>query len=218
MKLSLLFVLTVSIVASAQTGEWVSLFDGKSFAGWSQPGGKAPEAGWMVEDGMIHLKGKGGNLITEKQYGTFELEWEWKLAEGANNGVKYWVVPIGEKKEYLGIEYQMIDDKRHQDALRGGSHTTACIYDIKEAVADKPVKPAGEWNVSKIVVKGTKLEHWLNGMKVAEADTASQEWKDLVAKSKFKSKPGFAPGKGHIMLTDHQDETWYRSIRIKELQ
>jgi hypothetical protein len=215
--ISAVLALSVSSVVSAQSGEWVSLFDGKSFNGWSQAGGKAPDAGWQVEEGMIHLKGKGGNLLSEKQYANFELEWEWKLAEGANNGLKYWVMPLGEKKEYLGIEYQMIDDKRHKDALRGGSHTTACIYDIKEAAADKPLKPAGEWNTSKIVVKDGRIEHWLNGVKVVEADTASEEWKAAVAASKFKNKPGFAPGKGHLMLTDHQDETWYRSIRIKEL-
>lgn len=208
--------LTVSLHAQEQ-GAWTSLFDGKTLNGWKQAGGKEPGPGWTVENGIIHLNGVGGNLISDGTYSSFELEWEWKVAEGSNNGVKYWVNPIGPKKEMLGIEYQMIDDKRHADALRGGSHTTACIYDIKEAAADKPVKPAGEWNISKVVVKDGKIEHWLNGKMVVGADTTSQEWKDAIAKSKFKNKEGFAPGKGHIMLTDHTDETWYKSIRIRTL-
>jgi hypothetical protein len=176
---------------------------------------------WTQEAGILHLapaphdaKAAQANLISKQSYENFALEWEWKIAPSGNNGVKYWVQPIGEKKEWLGIEYQMIDDERHPDAKRKDNHSTACIYDIKGAAADKPVKPAGEWNHSKLVVKSGKLEHWLNGKLVAEADTQSTEWKALIDKSKFKDKAGFAPGKGHLMLTDHQDETWYRNIRL----
>lgn len=179
--------------------------------------GKAPGSGWSQSaDGVIHLSGQGGNLISKKEYQNFELEWEWKIASGGNNGVKYWVTKIG-GKEWLGIEYQMIDDLKHADALRGDTHSTACFYDIKAAIKDKGLKPVGEWNTSKIVSKDGKLQHWLNGKLVAEADTASEEWKAGIAKSKFKNKQGFAPGKGHLMLTDHHDETWYRNIRVKEL-
>jgi hypothetical protein len=213
-----LFLATLAFAPSeAQESSWTPLFDGKSFAGWSQGDGKAPGPGWSVHDGMLHLNGTGGNLVSEKTYASFELEWEWKVAEGGNNGIKYWVMPLGPKKELLGIEYQMIDDQRHADALRGGSHTTACIYDIKQAAADKPVKPAGEWNLSRIVVKAGKIEHWLNGKMVVGADTKSPEWTELVGKSKFKNKEGFAPGQGRIMLTDHKDETWFKNIRLRQL-
>jgi hypothetical protein len=98
--------------------------------------------------------------------------------------------------------------------MKGGSHTTGIIYDIKEPIADKPLNPVGEWNHSKIWVNGGKIEHWLNGQLVSAADTTTDEWKERIAKSKFKSKVGFAPGKGRIMLTDHQDETWFRNIQI----
>jgi hypothetical protein len=179
--------------------------------------GAAPQAGWVKEsDGSIHLAGKGGNLISKGEYGNFELEWEWKVSAGGNNGVKYWVTKIG-GKEWLGIEYQMIDDAKHADALKGGNRTTASFYDIKEPAKDKAVKPAGEWNKSKVVVNQGKIQHWLNGKLAVEADTASEEWKAGIAKSKFKDKPGFAPGKGRIMLTDHNDETWFRNIRVKVL-
>ena len=200
-------------------GPWNVLIDGKSLKGWfngSSPDGK-PGPGWTTGDGLLHLHGKGGNLISDKEYSDFELEWEWKLAEGANNGVKYWVTEVGPKKEWLGVEYQMIDDVRNSDALRGGSHTTACLYDLKAARPDKPVKPAGEWNSSRVVVRAGKIQHWLNGQLVVEADARSAEWPGLIAQSKFKDKPGFAPGKGHIMLTDHQDETWFRHMKIREL-
>lgn len=180
--------------------------------------GQPAPAGWVTEsDGSIHLKGGGGNLISKDEFTSFEIEWEWKIASGGNNGLKYWVVPIGEKKEWLGIEYQMIDDNKHPDGIRGGAHTTASIYDIKEVAEDKPFKPVPEWNASKVVVRNGKIEHWLNGKLVCAADTNSDDWKERIAKSKFKNKPGFAPGKGRIMLTDHKDETWYRNIRIREL-
>ncbi len=177
--------------------------------------GGAPAEAWStLEDGVIHLRGKGGgNLISKEEYTDFELDWEWKVAPKGNNGVKYWVTKVG-GREWLGIEYQMIDDSGHPDGLRGGSHGTAAFYDIKETVPDKAVKPAGEWNHSKIVVRDGKVQHWLNGSLAAEADTTTEEWKQLIAASKFKNKEGFAPGKGRIMLTEHSDETWYRNIRI----
>lgn len=200
-----------------QAGDFVSLFDGKSFAGWTGPDGKAPEAGWVIEDGTLHLNGtKGGMLLSDKEYTSFELEWEWKIEEGGNNGVKYWVTKVG-GKEWLGIEYQMIDDAKHPDGLKGGSHTTASIYDIKVPKADKPMKPIGEWNTSRVVVKDGKIEHWLNGALVCDADTQSAEWPAMIAASKFKNKVGFAPGTGRIMLTDHGDKVWFKNIRIKEL-
>lgn len=175
----------------------------------------APSGGWTAEsDGTIHLSGKGGgNLISKQEYSNFVLEWEWKLMPGGNNGVKYWVTKVG-GKEWLGIEYQMIDDQKHPDGLKGGSHTTASIYDIKEPAKDKAVKPAGEWNQSKIVVQDGKIQHWLNGQLAAEADTKSADWQARLAASKFKNKEGFAPGKGRLMLTEHGDETWFRKIRL----
>jgi hypothetical protein len=200
----------------AAEGPWQSLFDGKSLAGWTTVDGKAPGAGWQVEEGTLRLNGKGGNLVTADEYESFELEWQWKIQKKGNNGVKYWVTAVG-GKEWLGIEYQMIDDGVHPDAKPGSNRATASIYDIKAAAADKPLKPVGEWNQSRIVVKQGKIQHFLNGTLVVEADTSSEEWKKLLAASKFRNKAGFAPGKGKIMLTDHNDPTWYREIRVRRL-
>ena len=203
--------------ALAAAGDSVSLFDGKSLAGWKTPDGKAPGSGWSIQGETLHLNGTpGGMLLSEKTYTNFDFEWEWKVEEGGNNGVKYWVTKVG-GKEWLGIEYQMIDDHKHPDGLKGGSHTTASIYDIKEPAADKPLKPVGEWNSSRVIVKDGVIQHWLNGVLVCEADTKSDDWKTRIAASKFKSKVGFAPGSGHLMLTDHTDKVWYRNLRVKEL-
>jgi len=203
-----------------------SLFAGSLFAGepgaltlkdFTNASGGAPGVGWSEENGVIALSGKGaGILLSKEEYTDFELEWEWKLAEGGNNGVKYWVTRIG-GKEWLGIEYQMIDDGRHPDGLRGGSHATASIYDLKAAAKDKVLKPVGEWNSSRVVAKNGVIEHYLNGRLVSTVDTKSEEWKECVAKSKFRSKVGFAPGHGKIMLTEHGNPTWFRNIRIRVL-
>lgn len=203
-------------LSSAAEPEWKSLFDGKTLSGWTAFDGKPPGEGWKVVDGTIHLDGKGGNILSAEEYSSFELEWRWKIGAKGNNGIKYWVTELG-KKEWLGIEYQMIDDGKHPDGKPNSSHATASIYDIKAAAADKPLLPAGEWNLSRIVVKDGKIQHFLNGKMVVEADTTTEEWKKLIAASKFRNKKGFAPGNGRIMLTDHNDPTWLKDIRIRRL-
>ncbi|MFY7818037.1 MAG: 3-keto-disaccharide hydrolase [Akkermansiaceae bacterium] len=214
----LIFLLgTLSMTAAwAEEGPWLSLFDGKSLTGWTAVDGKAPGAGWKVVEGTLHLEGKGGNILSTEEFSSFELEWDWKIHAKGNNGVKYWVTQVG-GKEWLGIEYQMIDDGGHADGKPGSNHATASFYDIKAAAADKPLKPAGEWNQSRIIIKEGKIQHFLNGVVVVEADTASDEWKRLLSASKFRNKVGFAPGKGKIMLTDHADPVWYKNIRIRRL-
>lgn len=202
--------------AWAEEGPWLSLFDGKSLTGWTAVDGKAPGSGWKVVEGTLHLEGKGGNILSTEEFSSFELEWDWKINTKGNNGIKYWVTQVG-GKEWLGIEYQMIDDGGHADGKPGSNHATASIYDIKAAAADKPLKPAGEWNQSRIIIKEGKIQHFLNGVVVVEADSASDEWKRLLSTSKFRNKAGFAPGKGKIMLTDHADPVWYKNIRIRRL-
>jgi hypothetical protein len=221
MKKLLVWIATVALMAHAPLlraaeGPWQSLFDGKSLAGWTAVDGNAPGGGWKVIEGELHLNGKGGNIVTAEEYSSFELEWQWKIQKKGNNGVKYWVTKVA-GKEWLGIEYQMIDDGVHPDAKPGSSHATASIYDIKAAAPDKPLRPVGEWNQSRIIAKNGKLQHFLNGKLVVELDTKAEEWKTLLGESKFRSKTGFAPGTGKIMLTDHNDPVWYKDIRIRRL-
>jgi hypothetical protein len=198
---------------------WKSLFDGKSLQGWRLYGKQElPGAGWTVEDGNLKKRAKvrGGDIITKTKFRDFELSWEWRLMPGGNNGLKYLVTE--NRPGAPGHEYQMIDDKGHPDAARGAKWMTASFYDVLPPSADKPIKPAGEWNSSRVLVNGNHVEHWLNGAKVLEYELGSDAVKSAVAGSKFRAARGFGTKiEGHVMLTDHQDECWFRNIKIREL-
>ena len=194
-----------------------------TLADFTDLNGGAPAGGWKTEEGgVIHLAAQKGTgaLISKKEYSSFELTWEWRLEAAGNNGIKYWVTNIKDAKgkgDWLGIEYQMIDDDKHPDGLKGGSHNTGSIYDLIDSAKDKLKKPIGEWNHSRVVIKDGKIEHFLNGKLCSSVDTKSDEWKAAVAKSKFKNKKGFGPGQGKLMLTEHGDPCWFRNLVITEL-
>lgn len=196
---------------------WLALFDGTSLAGWRAYGGRAPIGeGWKVEGGILKKTAgvRGGDLVSMRKYGDFELEWEWRVAPGGNNGVKYMVTES--RPAVPGHEYQMIDDRHEKWSKLPAKSKTASFYDVLAPAADTPLKPAGEWNTSRIVAKGVQVEHWLNGAKVLVYELGSEPVKAAIAQSKFAKHPDFgAKISGHIMLTDHQDEAWFRSIRIR---
>ena len=198
---------------------WRLLFDGHSLQGWHLYTKKAaPEAGWKVEDGLLKklAKVRGGDIVTDATFTDFDLTWEWRVAAGGNNGVKYLVTE--QRATAPGHEYQMIDDTGHPDGKLGAKRQTASFYDVLPPAADKPLKPVGEWNSSRILVQGNHVEHWLNGAKVLEYELGSEAVMAAVAASKFKNSVGFGTKiKGHIMLTDHQDECWFRNLKIREL-
>jgi len=198
---------------------WTLLFDGNSLNGWRVYGRQGPPtAGWEITDACLRAipKVKGEQLITEKKFGDFELRWEWRIAPGGNSGIKYLVTE--DRPKAPGHEYQMLDDDKHLDAFRGDSHKTAAFYDVLPPVADKPLKPPGEWNSSGISIRGQRVEHWLNGRQVLAYDLDSEALKNAISKSKFKAFPDFGKkSQGHIMLTYHNDECWYRNIMIREL-
>lgn len=194
------------------------IFDGKTLNGWTTADGKPVTAGWQAEDGVIHRAGKGGDIYTAKEYGDFDFQFEWKIAPGANSGVKYRMALYG--KAWLGPEYQVLDDDKHPDAkLREGRRKTAALYDLYVPNDQKKLNPVGEWNKSRIVAKGSKIEHWLNGKLVLQYDTASDDFKAQVAGSKFAKTPSFNQNPtGRIQLQDHGDEVWFRNLCIKELK
>ena len=204
--------------AEKQAG-WKLLFDGKTTQGWRGYGKQTfPDKGWTVEDGILKkvAKVRGGDIITGETFGDFDLSWEWRISLAGNNGIKYLVTE--DRPSAPGHEYQMIDDQRHPDAKVGPHRATSSFYDVLPPADDKPLKPVGEWNLSRVVVQGNHVEHWLNGKKVLEYELGSDALNAAIAKSKFKNSTGFGTKiKGHIMLTDHQGETWYRNIRIREL-
>ena len=218
MKIRILsFLAALSLTASA--AEPVPLFNGKDLTGWTTADGKPVTAGWVVADGgVLHRASKGGDLYTAKEFGDFELTFDWKIAPAGNSGVKYRVTAY-EKKGLLGPEYQLLDDEKHPDSKVGPQRQTASLYDFTAPDATlKKLNPPGEWNTTKIVARGTKFEHWLNGVRVLEMDTASESWKAAHAKSKFKGVPAFAQNaRGRILLQDHGDEIWFRNMTIREL-
>jgi hypothetical protein len=198
---------------------WKLLFNGKDLSGWRQFGKQTPPGhGWKVEDGILKKlpKQPGGDIITEEKFNDYEFSWEWLVKPGANNGVKYLVTE--ERKNTPGPEYQMIDDKGARDTLTP-KHLTATFYDVLPRQVDTSVKAANEWNSSRIIVKGNHVEHWLNGVKVLAFELGSDEVKAALAKSKFKTAPKYDEKvAGHILLTDHGDEAWFRNLKIRELK
>ena len=198
---------------------WRLLFDGKTTAGWAALGGKPfPEKGWTALDGALHhAKGAGGgDIVTTEAFEEFELVWEWKIGEGGNSGLKY---NLPDPKKGVGFEYQLLDDTKHPDAkLHDGTRTTGSLYDVLAAAADKKLKPPGEWNASRVLVKGSHVEHWLNGGKTVEVELGGDALKAAIAASKFKATAGFGVRtKSPILLQDHGDEVTVRDIKIRAL-
>ena len=211
--------MTIPVLAeknsAKQENGFVALFDGKSTNQWMNArSGKFPEKGWMIEAGCLKhtAKGGGGDIITRSTYEQFDFRFEWKVAKGANSGVKYFII---RERGSLGHEYQVIDDAGYPD---GGKHSTASFYDVLAPAKDKPLKPVGEFNTSRILVKGQTVKHFLNGKVVLTYELGSDEVKAAVAKSKFRKLEKFGVRlAGHILLQDHGDEVWYRNIRIRDL-
>jgi hypothetical protein len=206
-----------TLTAAEKAAGWQLLFDGRTLDGWrGYRRDTLPETGWEVRDGTLRTipKVKGGELITRKKFSDFELTWEWRVPPGGNNGVKYFVTE--ERPQSPGHEYQMIDDVGYPGKLTP-QQLTAAFYDVLPAAANKPLRPAGEWNASRLVVRATRVEHWLNGTNVLTYELGSDTVKAGIAKSKFKGHPGFGEKiDGHIMLTYHQDECSYRNLKIRE--
>lgn len=206
-----------SLTATEQQGGWMLLFDGKSTAGWRGYQKPAMPDGWTVVDGALTRTGEGGDIITTGQYTSFELALEWKLWPGGNSGLMYRVTEAEEWSYRTGPEMQLLDDAAHADGL---NRLTAAgsAYGLYAAPAGI-VKPAGEWNTARIVVQGSQVEHWLNGVKVVSYELGSADWEAKVAASKFKEWPGYgrAP-RGHIALQDHGDRVAFRNIKIREIK
>jgi len=204
---------------------WSLLFDGKSAQGWTGAGKPFPADGWTVKDGILTVlstkeaHSKGGPILTEKQFGPFDFSFEFRITPGANSGVKYLVTLTDDAKPtIIGLEYQIYDDRAHPGTP--ANTTMASLYELVPAeIQSRFLKPAGQWNTGRIVLFPDKrVEHYLNGIKVLECTRGTQEFRDLVAKSKFKKYENYGEGnQGYILLQEHNDEVSFRSLKIKEL-
>lgn len=209
----------VNALSKSQRNDgWRNLFNGKHTQQWRGFKKESfPDKGWVIENDCIkHIsKGGGGDIITKQKYGQFDFQWEWKVAPGANSGVKYFIME--ERGGAIGHEYQVIDDSKHPDALRGPKWQTAAFYDVFPA-SNRVLQPVGSFNQSRVLIQDQNAEHWLNGIMVLSYTLGSEKVLEAVAKSKFKRVDRFGyRHQGHILLQDHSDEVHYRNLKIKRL-
>jgi hypothetical protein len=237
----------------AQSG-WTVLFDGKTMNNWEDPRQKVPPGdAWTIDDGCLkanHSPHILEDLFTKDTYRDFELEFEWRVAHATNSGVKYRIqdrvflshhkspsfedlvnYSIGNREprpgrgqEYVvGFEYQILDNTANSDARNGADHQTAALYDIEAPVRDV-TRPVGEFNASRLVVKGNHVEHWLNGVKVVDTQLDTPHAAERVARRWGHGTPVFIdltqqPKKDcPISLQNHGDDAWFRNIRIRRLE
>jgi hypothetical protein len=223
--------LTNELTDNEKENGWKLLFDGKTTAGWRGAQRESfPESGWFIDgNGSLTVESTGGqesaaggDIVTEDEFSDFELMVDVRLTRGANSGIKYYVTE-NEKTagSAIGLEYQILDDKHHPDAIGGrdGNHTMASLYDLIPASSGKYVTRLGQWNMVRIISKNNHVEHWLNGSKVLEYERGSGDYRKLVAISKYKIWKNFGEAeKGHILLQDHGNEVSFRNIKIREIE
>ena len=204
----------------------IILFDGKSTDSWKDINSDHfPENGWNLKDRVLTVlaitdnQEGGHDIVTKELFSNFELELDVRLSEGANSGIKYAVINSypGAEGQYLGLEYQLIDNEKHADALlgRNGNRRMAALYDILPPRENIKINPPGEWNKVKIIVNGNRVEHWLNGEKLIEYDRGLDCFKELVRMSKYNKLANFgSQEQGHILLQGHGNEVSFRDIKI----
>lgn len=217
----------------------IVLFDGQTLNGWRGYNRTDVPAKWTVEDGAIKFNGTGtgeaqsgdgGDLIFDQKFKNFELSFDWKVSKGGNSGVFYLAQEVPGEPIYISApEYQVLDNENHLDARLGkdNNRQSASLYDMIPAVPQN-AKPFGEWNTGKIVVyKGTVI-HYQNGEPVVEYHLWTDQWKDMLDKSKFSKEKwplaydlllncGGENHEGYIGFQDHGDDVWFRNITVKEL-
>lgn len=207
---------------------WLPLISGNTLTGWHNYGKMSTGSAWTVKDGVLSLDAtskdgwqvkNGGDIVTDDSYENFHLKLQWKIAEGGNSGIMFYVKEDTTKYKYAwqtGPEMQVLDNARHADA-KINKHRAGDLYDLISAQPET-VKPAGEWNDVEIISNNGQLSFILNGSEVVKTTLWDDQWRNMIANSKFKEYKDFGTyKKGKIALQDHGDKVWFRNVMIKKL-
>jgi cytochrome c len=206
-----------TLTEAEKAAGWTLLFDGRTTSGWRNFKQPAISDGWGVEDDCLTIVGRGGDIITDRQFESFELSLEWKVEEGGNSGVFWHVAEEGRYVFETGPEMQILDNARHADGEN--PMTSAGSNYALHAPPFDATYPPGTFNVARILIEDNHVTYWLNGEKQCEFTVGSDEWNQLVAASKFAAMPLFGTKqRGHIALQDHGDKVWFRNIKIREIK
>ncbi len=195
---------------------WKLLFDG-TLEGWRGYRTAEPPQGWSAENGTLAFTPGvgGGDLITVERFADFDLALEWKIGEGGNSGVFFRVTEAEGEPYWTGPELQILDNVAHRDG-RTPETSAGANYGLHGPVEDV-TRPVGEWNQVRIEVRGSQVEHWMNGVRIVAYELGTPEWRARVAQTKFAEWPGYGTApEGHIGLQDHGDPVWYRNVKIRE--
>lgn len=209
--------LSGTLTAEQRAAGWRPLFDGRTTAGWRGYKTTSMPAAWRVDDGVLTKDGSTGDIISNDEFGNFELAFEWKLSPAGNAGVFYRATEQYEFPYWTGPEYQLLDDSLHADG-KNRLTSAGAAYGLYPAPAGI-VKPANQWNSSLIVVQGPRVQHWMNGQKLLEYELWSPDWEAKVKASKFNEWPLYGRAqRGHIAIQgDHEGKLSIRNIRIRPL-
>lgn len=214
------------------TEQWIYLFDGKNMDGWRSYNGQSMPPQWVVKDGILtfdtalkkeeNFEGGKDIIYAAEEFDNFELYLEWKIPEGGNSGIFYHTKEGYSSPYEVSPEYQLLDDLKWEEinnaTLEEWQKTGADYAMYTPDIKQKIVKPAGEWNTSKIIFTPELAEHWLNGKKILSFVPWSKDWQDRKAKGKWKDFPDYAKFKtGYIGLQDHDSPLWFKNIKIKKL-
>jgi hypothetical protein len=213
---------------------WQIIFNGKDFSGWHSYSGSIPPTTWTIADGCIKSikrngRPGGADLLTDQEFTDFEFSFEWKIAPGGNGGVKYFVIDRrnnpgailhagDDGRSAVGFEYQLLDDDRHPDAKNGPMRQAGALYSLLPPNAEKKLNPVGQFNQSRILVRGNHVEHWLNGAKILQFELQSPELTRAISASKYKPVPAFGTKfPTSILLQDHGEEISFRNLKFRGL-
>jgi hypothetical protein len=213
-----------TLTAAEKKSGWVLLFDGKTTNGW-RTYQNLPDDSWEIAKGQLHCKHDGvtkrADLVTKEEYPSFELVMDWKVEKGCNSGLLYHVLETHKSSYETGPEYQLIDDLGYTE-----NGKTTQLEEWQKSGADYAMhppskltaKPAGQYNHTRLVVKGAHVEHWLNGVKVVDFEAWTPDWQKLKTSGKWKDYPDYGLSKtGLIALQDHGGGIWFKNIKIRKL-